>query len=187
MRIITSANAALYLPVTVDDFCNAVHVDPDEDQDALQDLIGAAVEVVERAVRRSIGRREMEFVAPAGSWSRWWFPVAPVAEILAVAQEDHDGEWWEVAPEHYRLTHAHDEPQLVILSPALSGRPFRIRATVGFETRAETLTMRRAAILQAKQWRDADIALEGIEARHVSFGVERLIKQHRYQRPKETA
>lgn len=167
MRVITPP---LALPVTPDEFRNAVHIDAAENDDAITLLLGAAVDVIETATRRVIMPQTVAFVLPACAWSRWWVPVAPVISLVG-------------APEGYTLDAAHDEPQVLRASGAEAAE---LQVRVGYsEPAAIPAALRQAIILLAKEWHDAGVSIDaaGAENAKLSFGVMRLIRQRRYQRP----
>ncbi|MFC5737460.1 head-tail connector protein [Sinirhodobacter huangdaonensis] len=187
MRIVP--DTGWYQPISTEAFEAALHLDDPDDPAALAELFAAAVEMVERGARRSIGPREVEFVVPFAAWGRWWFPVAPVQAVLSVEVEDEEGERVALPASAWRLVRGHDEPQLLRLGPwPAATQAIVVRARVGFDEAGRSLTLRRAAILLAKEWLDAGTSAEsGIAAPKISFGVERLIRQVRYCRPKEVA
>lgn len=184
MRVIGSGGPA---PVTPDDFMAAVHIDEVDDLPSLALLLASATEVVERAANRVIDTRELEITAPSSSWSRWWLPVAPVIRIDAVEVRDETGEWLAVPPSRYRLSRGFDEPQLVRHGTIFRGVECRVRVTAGHGADGGALSLKRAVILLAKEWHDADITATDMKPDTLSFGVQRLIRQARYRRPQEFA
>lgn len=185
MRVVASYSPA----VTPEQFLASVPVADPDDLMAIADKLAAATDVVERGAGRILAQRDFELTAPEGAWSRWWLPIAPVISIASVEVLHRDGETWEaVDPARYRLARCHDEPQLVWRGGGVADREVRARVTAGYPSDAIPLGLRRAIILLAKEWCDADLAIEGkIEAPVLSFGVRSLIRQNRYRRPREVA
>lgn len=169
MRIITPPPD---LPVTVEQFRAAVHIDSSEDDAALAALLAAAVDVVETGARRPMLARVVEFDLPPGDWSRWWVPVAPVIDLID-------------APEGFDLIQRFGEPQVL----RRGGAAEVLRATVGYEAGTHAPpALEQAVILIAKEWLDAGLSVEGDgTSPRLSFGSQRLIKQRRYIRPCEVA
>lgn len=186
MRILPLEGAESYEPVTVQDFLDSRHIDEAEGMIALRALIAAAVEATERAARRSIGLRRVEFLPPCGSWGSWYFPVAPVQQVEALAVQDEEtGTWQDVPLAEVRLWRWHDEPVLQLRGEALCGRHLRVWATVGHDLQAEAMTLRQAVLLLAGEWYDAGITVSDLSTAKLSLGWDRLIRQARYLRPAE--
>lgn len=185
MRYLPLTGGAVYLPVSLAEFTAAVHIDEAEDTGTITLLISAAVEAVERAARRSIGLRDIEFIAPGGCWGRWYFPVAPIVSVLLVEAEDADGAWQPVDSLVYRLRRGHDTPHLQWLTAQRDRAGFRVQARAGLDGGPEALPLRQAVILLAKEWHDAGIVATDVAAPDLSIGVRRLIQQARYMRPAE--
>lgn len=186
MRILPLEGADSYEPVTVQDFLDSRHIDDAEGIIMLRGLIASAVEATERAARRCIGLRRVEFLPPCGCWGAWYFPVAPVQRLDGLAVlDDSSGEWQDVPLDSARLWRGHDEPVLQLRDEALRARSFRVRATVGYERRTEAMTLRQAVLLLAGEWYDAGITVSDLTTAQLSMGYERLIRQARYRRPAE--
>lgn len=186
MRILPLEGAESYEPVTVQDFLDSRHIDEAEGVIMLRSLIASAVEATERGARRCIGLRRVEFLPPCGCWGSWYFPVAPVQRLEALAVLDEEsGTWQDVPLAGVRLWRGHDEPALQLRDEALRGRHLRIWATVGHDRRTEALTLRQAVLLLAGEWYDAGITISDLTTAKLSMGWERLIRQARYRRPAE--
>lgn len=186
MRILPLEGAESYEPVTVQDFLDSRHIDEAEGMIALRGLIAAAVEATERGARRCIGVRRVEFLPPCGCWGSWYFPVAPVQGIEALAVlEEETGVWQDVPLSAVRLWRGHEEPVLQLRDEALRGRHLRVRAQVGHARRTEAMTLRQAVLLLAGEWYDAGITVSDLSTSRLSLGWDRLIRQARYLRPAE--
>lgn len=178
-------------PVTRAEFKRAVHLmaDDTDDDDLIDALILAATEVVETATRRPMLARRYEFTIPAHGWRRWWFPVAPVTQVVGYAWR-RGAEWQELDPALVHIEQAHDEPQLVV--PAGYAAPagvseIRVQAVAGYAAGQVLGPLKQAVILVVKDWLEAGIALDQTEYLRVSFGCKLLMRQYRYARPLETA
>ena len=185
MRYLPLTGGATYQPVSLADFAAAVHIDEAENAQSIEMLIASAVEVVERAARRCIGLRDLEFITPGGCWVRWYFPVAPLVSVLGVAVEDDAGDWQDVPTDHFRLRRPHDEPYLLFDPPRRNGRGLRVQARVGHDGAPDALQLRQAVILLTKEWHDAGITASDMRGNDLSMGAHRLIRQVRYVRPLE--
>ncbi len=181
------------LAVTNDEFKRAVHIiDTETDDDALIDAyIGAAIEVIETACRRPMLPRPVEFMAPAGNWTNWWLPVAPVISFDKISYIDAAGAWVDLTLANFTVITNFDEPILVLPEGFRSGvvgnDALRIQATVGYEGATYPLAMKQAVILLVKEWFEAGIAVDDAVVAKLSFGIHSLIKQRRYTRPCEVA
>jgi uncharacterized phiE125 gp8 family phage protein len=179
--------------VSRDDYKKSVHVTEDDiDDDDLFDLyLQGAQEVVEAATRRPMTQRSVEFQCRATGWRRWWFPVAPVADVTAIAWQNEAGAWVDLGVSGIRIEQAFDEPQLIVpasfFSTVTDGAAIRITATVGHEVADRPRQLAQAVIMIVKDWFEAGIAIEKKEFLDVSFGCRALIKQVRYVRPFEYA
>ncbi|MGB1388624.1 MAG: hypothetical protein ACPG61_07030 [Paracoccaceae bacterium] len=183
MKNLTTAAAG---PVTKEDFKRSIHMLEAEtdDDDLIDDLIAAAVAVVDTGTAHPMAAADFEFDVPAGPWGCWWFPVRPVNSVAKVEVMDADGVWTGDDAGGAYVVRGHDEPRL-ILPDALAesvraAQAVRVTANVGG---APTQQHRQAVILLVKEWRDAGIAVEKIDAADLSFHIRALMKQVRYRRP----
>nr|WP_232013487.1 hypothetical protein [Cereibacter sphaeroides] len=157
------------LAVSVEAFKRAVHLDGPDDDLLIAELLAAATEVVETAVRRALMPRLVAFEIPAGRWSRWYFPLAPVIEVV------------EISDPAARLVRGFTEPALE--RPAATEGAVSLTALCGHEDPARIPRgLCQAVILLAKEWHDAGIG-PAENAPPLSFGIQRLIRQARYARP----
>lgn len=178
----------LPLAVSIEEFKRSVHLyeGDAEDDGALAALIGAAQQLVFTATGRAFSPVLYEFTVAAGAWRRWWLPCAPVSSIQTVEVILTDGSTSLLTASDYRLVDGQNEPQLILTSDLdLAAETVRVVATIGHAVNApETRTLRRAIILIAKEWMDAETAIEDQpEAARVSFQARHLIGQVRYRRP----
>lgn len=187
MKNLTTAAAG---PVTVSEFKRSIHMlEIETDDDALiTDLIASATAVVETGTAHPMAAADYQFDLPQGCYSRWWFPVRPVNSVTLVEWQDDQGIWNGADVGGAYVLRGHDEPQLVLpddLATQLrSARAARVTANVGG---APTQQQRQAVIMTVKEWRDAGIALEGVEPPKVSWAIGNLMDQVRYRRPQVTA
>lgn len=186
MKNLTTAAAG---PVTVSEFKRSIHmleIETDDDQ-LIAGLIASATAVVETGTAHPIAAADCQFDLPGGCWSRWWFPVRPVNSIDKVEWQDDQGIWHGTDAGGAYVLRGDDEPQLMLpddLAASLQGaRAARVTANVGG---APTQQQRQAVIMTVKEWRDAGIALEGVEPAEVSWHITRLMDQVRYRRPQVT-
>lgn len=169
MRVITPPQGT---PIALAEFKSFVSVERDDLDGEIDDLLTAAVLVVETATRRPMLSRVVELAVPDGGWRDWWLPVAPVQAVLGA--------------DAGQLLTGFDEPRLrrgAGLGPS-------VQARVGYGTKEEIpASLRRIAMMLAKEWHDFGSALpaEGSAPPMISFGVQRLIRQMRYRRPCEVA
>lgn len=176
--------------VTVEQFRRAVGLlDGEAWLDELAaDLLPAAVVAAETAARRVMVPRPFQFSCPVGTWVRWWFPVAPVSELVKVEWRPAGGDWVEVEAGSVELQCGESEPQIALLdglSPAaLGAAEFRVAAECGSVDFPAPVQLTRAALMIAKSWMDAGLAVEASDPPEVPFGVDRLIRQVRYSRPR---
>ncbi|CUH68685.1 hypothetical protein TG4357_03737 [Thalassovita gelatinovora] len=175
--------------VEVAEFKESVHLPPNDSTDdaAIQALLDAAQEVVITATNRPLAG-DYRFEIPLFPvWGVWWFPCAPVGQLLSIEAMGDDGQWQSVDLTGWRIRQAHSEPQLV--TPvgwsgytSLSADTLRVSATLGD---AAGKTASAAIKLLTKEWYEAQIAAEDVpEAPRLSFGVRNLVKQARYSRPR---
>lgn len=181
----TLNDGAESLVVSVVAFKRAIGIfDEDTDQDAaFEAYLGAAQAFVETAARRPLSLREVAFSVDGCHWLKWWFPVAPVAQILQLADVSNGSEVV-IDPQVYYLESAFDEPRLCLRS-AIDGTSFRVTAQVGYEVGQCPKPLMQAIILIAKEWFDAGQAIEGFDPPVLNFGAKTLIRQKRYARPWE--
>ncbi len=177
--------------VALEDFKKSIHflVDDPEEEAALLLALESAEAAVATATGCPLTPRLVEFVVTRGGWRRWWFPMLPVQELVALALHDGEGGWIDQPLDGAWVQQAHDEPQLV-LSDAWAGRSasgdlLRVQARVGGADVQTKARLRQAVILLAKEWFEAGISLDGEDVPRMSFGVHRLLKQARYRRPCE--
>ncbi|APX23190.1 MULTISPECIES: hypothetical protein [Salipiger] len=178
------------LAVSPAQFAAAVHgVVTEAEEASLESLLGAAQDVVSTATNLPPAPGLFEFTCPVDDWRRWWFPCRPVTAIEEIAVSDAAGAFVDRDLAGIQLVMGYDEPQLLLPDGWLrrddQGRTLRIRAQAG-ETLSPALW--RAIVALTREWRDADIAISGeMEVPRGSFGVQRLLRQARYRRPKITA
>lgn len=186
MKNLTTAAAG---PVTVSEFKRSIHMlEIETDDDALiMDLIASATAVVETGTAHPMAAADYQFDLPQGCYSRWWFPVRPVNSLALVEWQDDQGIWTGTDAGGAYVVRGQDEPQLLLpddLAATLqSARGARVTANVGG---APTQQQRQAVIMMVKEYRDAGIALEGVEPAQVSFHIRALMNQVRYRRPQVT-
>ena len=179
----------LELAVSDIEFKRAVHIlETETDDDLLiKAYLGAAIEVVETACRRPMLPRSVEFMAPAGFWTCWWVPVAPVETIDLLSYLDENGAWIDLLASDFSLSGNFDEPVLKLAgglrSTALGSLQLRVQATVGYSGDTYPLAMKQAIILLVKEWFEAGLAVDEAVTSKLSFGIHALIKQQRYARP----
>ncbi|WP_435988538.1 hypothetical protein [Sulfitobacter sp. SH24] len=186
MKNLTTAAAG---PVTASEFKRSIHMlEVETDDDVLiTDLIATATAVVETGTAHPMAATDYEFDLPLGTWETWWFPVRPVTTLKKVEWLDGENVWQGGDAAGAYVLRNHDEPRLVIpadLAAALQdARAARVTANVGG---APLVQQRQAVIMLVKEWRDAGIALEGVEPPKLSWSIQRLIDQVRYRRPQVT-
>ena len=180
----------LPLVVTVAAFSAAVHgvVTPAEEP-ALADLLAAAQDVVATATNTPLVPGLYELTCALEGWRRWWLPCRPVTELTALALGDDRGGFVDRDLTGIQLLQGQDEPQLLLPEGWAShrdyGRILRVQVQAGA---TPPPALRRAIIALAQDWREADISLRPGEApARSAFGVQRLIRQARYRRPRITA
>lgn len=176
--------------ITAADFKRSVHMlEAETDDDALiTDLIAAAVAVVETGTAHPMAAADYQFDLPGGRWCQWWFPVRPANDLTSVEVQGSDGTWSELDLEGAYVLTGYDEPRLVLTetlsSEICTARAARVTANVGG---APVRQQRQAVLMMVKEWRDAGIALEGVEPAKVSFRIRDLMDQVRYRRPQVTS
>lgn len=173
----------------VADFKRSQHIRPSDvsDDENFGVLLDAAQDAVVRATNLppASGAYECEFVL-AGA-RRWWFPCRPVAAITAVAVNDEAGAWIDQPLDGVRLVRAQDEPQILIAEgwsgfTADGADSLRVQFTAGAALPPAAL---QAIGRLAKEWHDADIAIEGeAPASRMTMGARALIRSVRYMRPR---
>ncbi|MBR9765332.1 MAG: hypothetical protein GYB53_17880 [Rhodobacteraceae bacterium] len=176
------------LAVSVEDYRRATgFIEADAEADLLiESYLRAAQEVVEAGTNRLLGRRSVRLVFDARPrLLRWWFPCAPVAEVTGVKLIQGAAETIIALPD-LGLRMLQDEPQILFPLGTVSGGPavIEVEAVVGAD-RADA-RLQQAIILIAKDWREANIAIDQTEYTRASFGCRALMKQARYQRPAVT-
>lgn len=159
-------------PITADQLRAAVHLGEEEDA-ALDLLIDAAIDVVETATNRALAERVVAVtlppvLPPQAPWRRFWLPILPVVALID-------------PPAGVQLLTGHEEP-ILQLAPGATA-PQEILARVGYGPGAMPPALRQAVILLAKEWHDAQIAVDQLVAAQLSFGLHRLLRQQRYRRP----
>lgn len=159
------------LPVSLVEFKRAVHVDAEADDLLIADLLAAAAEVVETAAGRAMAPRLVAFETPAGYWSRWYFPIAPVIDLV------------EASDASVLLQRGFDEPALQ-RAPAEGAVTLQARCGYADPDRIPR-GLRQAVILIAREWYEAGFSSGEATPPPLSFGVQRLIRQARYRRPAE--
>lgn len=179
--------------ITVSAYKRAVHIMPDQSDDdtLLEGYLRAAQMTVEKATRRPMLPRSARFATRVAGWRRWWLPMCPVSAITAVRWQDEDGQWVTLDATAVRLETGEEEPQVVVpdgyWSAASDGAPVAVDATAGLIDVDHTHPLGQAVILLARDWYLAGVALEKIDVTNVTFGARSLMKQWRYQRPREFA
>lgn len=191
MRVI---EAGPILPgVDLTAFKSSVHMSLEDldDDAALTIALQAAESAVSTATGRPLSPRVMEFTVPRGTWCRWWFPLLPVQQLVALAVDDGAGGWIDQPLTGAWVQQPHDEPQLVLgdawAGHSVAGDVVRVQARVGYDSVNPEPKLKQAIILLAKEWFEAGIAIEAETPPRLSFGALRLIKQARYRRPAEVA
>jgi uncharacterized phiE125 gp8 family phage protein len=171
--------------VTAAQFKSAVHLPAGaEDDDWAIDLaLFAAQEMVMTATGRPLTPCQVQFDLPAG-WARWWVPVLPISEVVAIEGQSAGGVWSDLSVEGVILRDAFSAP-CVDLSQDWTGHDqeatgLRITVLAGYENNAPA-QLRQAIILLAKEWFEAGISVEDQAKLDLSFGASRLIKQVRYR------
>ena len=110
---------------------------------------------------------------------------------MALNWQDANGQWITLDAAAARLETGEDEPQLVVPESywpaAADGAPVAVDATAGLIDVDHTHPLGQAVILLARDWYLAGVALERIDVTNVTFGARALMKQWRYQRPREFA
>jgi len=178
--------------VTVADLKRAVHVDGVDDDTLLASYISAAQEVVEIAAWRPLRARLLQFEFDLNTdcdFTKWWFPVAPVANIVQV-------ETWSVATgntiiglSEFALSGAYDEPKMhmshVAVSAMVAMDSVQVQADVGYAANDVPETLKQAIILIVKEWFDQGVGIGALKETNLSFAAKNLIKQNKYTRPQE--
>ncbi|MBL4808273.1 MAG: hypothetical protein JKY31_13475 [Rhodobacteraceae bacterium] len=178
-------------PISVAEFKRATAQDFAVDDLFIADQLSAATEVVEAATNRPALTREVEFMLDVAEFTTWWFPCAPVIDVDLLSVLDPNGDWQDIPASDYRLITGHDEPRLqmadnVTWPDRATGSAIRVRATVGHVPEAVPRRLRQAIILLAQDWfRDARNSGEDPKegGARLNFGVIRLMRQLKYQRP----
>ncbi len=175
------------LMVSPEVFRRSIHLpaDSSEDNDTLELLLQSAQQLVFSATGVVVGPLEYVFNLQCQGWSHWWFPVSAVEQVEGVRARTSTGDWEVVPASDYRLLAGAHEPQLRYLGGRLDYEEWEVSATVGVKGGVpEAATIRQAVILIAKEWFEAQIAVEETpELPRMSFGAQRLIRQIRYKRP----
>lgn len=180
------ATSEIGLAVSAEQVRRAVHITEDAEDPLLEAYLAAAQEVVETACRRPLLPRDAIIETRKMGGSCWWFPVAPVQELIGIEVQGRDGLWAELITDDVVLMSAFDEPKLRFPEGYLGDSgAIRVAASVGYPADQLRKGMCQAIIMLTKEWYDAGIAIEQTGEITVSFGVERLIKQNRYKRPAE--
>jgi uncharacterized phiE125 gp8 family phage protein len=181
--------------VTLPEFKAATPMAESSDFDTgLTAMLAAATDVIETATNRALALRDVEFLPPVTSgggcsWSRWWFPIAPVAAVTTV--EVWDGAAWvEIDAGDYALEDGFNEPQLVLASTVREAWPdarLRVRASCGHAGATVPEPLKQAVILTARDWHLAGAGLGDAVAQVISFTAQALIRQRKYVRPQVVA
>lgn len=174
--------------VSLEEFKRATHfIEGDANDDAaLGGYLLAAQSFVETASGRPLGVRSVRFtVAPIMGLRRWWFPVAPVGAITSVKVFD-DGVERLVDPADYRLAFGEDEPQLRFGAGVIGAESemIAIEAAVGSPDGGLYLGLKQAILMIAKDWFEAGIAVDAVDASRLVISARTLIGQVKYTRPK---
>lgn len=181
--------------VSLPEFKAATPMAESSDFDAgLEAMLAAATATIETATNRALALRDVEFLPPLTSgggcsWSRWWFPVAPVAAVSKVEAWDGDA-WLEIDPGDYALEDGFNEPQLVLASAVRTAWPdarLKVTASCGHAAGALPAPLRQAIILTARDWHLSGAGLGDAVATVVSFTAQALIRQGKYLRPRVVA
>lgn len=175
--------------LTRDDAKRAMDILPDEtDRDALvDDLLAAAVAVVDRATAHPAVSADHRFSLPPVAFSRWWFPVRPVTALGAVEVQDAGGVW-SAASGTARIEAGADAPRFVpdaTLQMEIAGAvAARVTATCGGGI---TQQHRQATILILREWMRAGISDAPSDPPEMTFAARNLINQVRWRRPVDIA
>lgn len=176
--------------VTVPEFKAAVPMaEAPEFDTGIAANLRAATLTVEEATRRPMAVRLVEILPPVSSdgWCRWWFPLAPVKQVIEVAVWTAAA--WAVLPgTDWSIEMAHDEPQLVLadaVRQVYGAAAIRVQAEVGQAVIDDRL--KQAVILIAQEWHMAGAGLGDAVPTVNSFAAHALIRQTRYIRPKVLA
>lgn len=177
------------MAVSVEEFRRAAHVDCDDDDTLIEAYLRAAQEVIEVATRRPLTERTVQIDLPRTcAFDVWWFPIAPVVEVLTFAAVSIAGDV-DAAPDMPVIVRSFDEPQLAFSSSQSSWlqgyRHGVVTAKVGYAETKSPLALRQAIILLTKEWFDHGMALGDQGENDMSFAVKALIRQQRYRRPQE--
>lgn len=183
------ATSEIGLAVTAAEVRRARHFGDAADDPLLEAYSVAAQEVVETACRRPLLPRDVIIETRKAGGQCWWFPVAPVQSLASIEMQGPDGAWSDLGLDGVVLSSAFDEPKIKFpngyLDGVTDGGAIRVTASVGYQLGELRKGMCQAIIMMVKEWYDAGIAVEHMTEIRVSFGVERLIKQNRYNRPNE--
>lgn len=182
------------LAVSVEEFGGSMPWIEADSTLTIEAYLRAAQSVVEVASRRILTPRSVAFefdLSDADGFCRWWFPVAPIVEVTAIAAKHPLKADVPVLLADVGLHRGFEEPQLVFDAPALAiacpglAESVRVEATVGYDTDPPREALKHAIILLVKEWYDAGVSIGELAEANVAFGVQALIRQRRYQRPKE--
>lgn len=183
-----------YLPppagaaVSVAEFKRSVHIrDEDVDDDAeFSALLAEAEDMITRATGHVLMPQRVAFTVPVTGWRTWWVPVLPVTGLVKLETSKRGAAWADAGILNAAILRGVDEPQIYLPETwaGWGADPDMIRVTldVGHED-SKPVRLLRAIKLQAKEWFEAGIAVEDAPQTQLYFGVRRLIRQSRYQRP----
>ncbi|WP_018634403.1 head-tail connector protein [Neomegalonema perideroedes] len=173
MRILAPPAVAA---VTIGELKARARIDHAHEDAVLQVMLDAAILHVEKSTGRPLTPRRAAFTVPAGL-SQWWFPAAPVRELIAVRA---DGAEIEGA----RLIGGWDEPRLALPS-GLQFDELEVEAEIGLDPGDAAGAVLRDAILMlaADRARSREATAEGSQS-PVPFGLVATIRKERYARPR---
>lgn len=177
--------------VSADDYRLSTNILPEDvASDAVFDaLLEEAQDTITQATGHVLAACQVAFHVDLGDWQRWWVPVLPVVSIAAVEVGAEGGDLAAVDFSDLQLLRAADQPQLFVpddwAGRADDAHLMRVVLNVGHAAPPPRLL--RAIKMLAKEWHEAQIAIDDMPELRVPMGVMRLIRQSRYKRPFEFA
>lgn len=173
--------------VSADDYRLSTNILPEDvASDAVfNTLLAEAQDTITQATGHVLAACQVAFHVDLGDWQRWWVPVLPVASIQAVEVAPIGGALAAVDFADLQLVRGGDRPQVHVPSD-WAGRDndaalMRIVLNVGHSAPPPRLL--RAIKMLARDWHEAQIAVEEAAQVPTPMGVMRLIRQSRYKRP----
>lgn len=176
------------LAVSVDAFKASVNILPEDSASdtIFEHLLGEAQDTIAQATGHQLAPCRVAFTVELGTWRRWWLPVLPVTTLVAVEiAPTLDSDLAAVDFTDLRVQRGADQPQLILPEDwaALEDDPALMRVTLDVGHVTAPLRLQRAVKLLAKEWYEAQIAVDDMPELRVPMGVTRLIRQSRYKRP----